>query len=141
MGNKYVRERPLEEIIQKLLTPQEEEQEEKKADATVTEDRAQNSPTPAIADPKASALSGKKASVSSLKDTKDKQNEKEKLANDPMTPNEIEEKEEAKEQPIKFLANDYLEKAEMSPPKDPYGSDTMHPNLIITADKLMNVVQ
>jgi len=57
-----------------------------------------------------------------------------------MTPNEIEEKEEAKEQPIKFLANDYLEKAEMSPPKDPYGSDTMHPNLIITADKLMNVV-
>ena len=29
MGNKYIRERPLSEIIDKLLVPQEEEEEEK----------------------------------------------------------------------------------------------------------------
>ena len=29
MGNKYIRERPLDEIIQKLMTPQEEEEEAK----------------------------------------------------------------------------------------------------------------
>lgn len=39
--------------------------------------------------------------------------------------------EEEKEEPIKFLPNDYMEKAEMSPPKDPYGVNTMHADLII----------
>jgi hypothetical protein len=39
------------------------------------------------------------------------------------------------------MANDYMEKAEMQPPRDPYGNDTMHPDLVIAVDKLMNVVQ
>lgn len=132
MGNKYVRERPLEEIIQKLLTPQEEEEEKAEVVAEVP---VPNSPSPTITDPKASALSAKKTSVPNLKDVKEKTQ-----ANEPVVTIEVEEKEEVKEQPIKFLANDYMEKAEMSPPKDPYGNDTMHPNLIITPDKLMNVV-
>lgn len=45
---------------------------------------------------------------------------------------EGEDEEEKKEEPIKFLENDYMDKAEMLPPKDPFGSDTMHPDLIIS---------
>lgn len=37
MGNKYIRERPLEEIIDNLMTPHEEEDEEEKKDETVEE--------------------------------------------------------------------------------------------------------
>ena len=29
----------------------------------------------------------------------------------------------------------------MSPPKDPYGADTMHPDLIITHEKLLETVE
>ena len=39
------------------------------------------------------------------------------------------------------MVNDYLEKAEMQPPKDPYGNDTMHPDLIIANEVLMKIVE
>ena len=39
------------------------------------------------------------------------------------------------------MVNDYLEKAEMQPPKDPYGDDTMHPDLIIANEVLMKIVE
>ena len=48
---------------------------------------------------------------------------------------------EQKEAEIKFLDNDYLEKAEMLPPKDPYGADTMHPDLIIGNENLYKIVE
>ena len=52
-----------------------------------------------------------------------------------------EEVEEVKEEVIKFLENDYMEKAEMTPPKDPYGLDTMHPDLIIANEALFKIVE
>ena len=36
--------------------------------------------------------------------------------------------------------NDYIEKAECLPPKDPYGNDTMHADLIITTEALLKIV-
>ena len=54
---------------------------------------------------------------------------------------EGEEEEEKKEEPIKFLENDYMEKAELSPPKDPFGNDTMHPDLIIENAALLKIVE
>ena len=39
------------------------------------------------------------------------------------------------------MANDYLEKAEMSPPKDPYGADTMHPDLLIIHAQLKEIIE
>ena len=38
MQNEYIRERPLEQIIETLMTPQEEEEEEKKEETTVDEE-------------------------------------------------------------------------------------------------------
>jgi len=37
--------------------------------------------------------------------------------------------------------NDYMDKAEMKPPKDPYGNDTMHPDLLIAIDNLHRIVE
>ena len=36
-----------------------------------------------------------------------------------------------KDETSSFLPNDYLEKAAMQPPKDPYGNNTMHPDLLL----------
>ncbi len=71
MENEYIRERPLQEIIDKLMTPQEEEEEvkaEETKDATADESLA-DAKSSAV-DAKASALSGKKSSVSKEKDDK-----------------------------------------------------------------------
>ena len=125
MENTYIRERPLMEIIEKLMIPQEEEEEEKE-EAPVEEDEVA-----VVAPPeekgKQSALGSKKGSKAN-NDPKDVRNSKESAPE--IDPAE-EEEEEVKEEPIKFLMNDYMDKAEMKPPKDPYGNDTMHPDLLI----------
>ena len=72
MGNNYIRERPLEEIIEKLMTPQEEEEEDKKDEKT-DDAAAVDSPnaTPAQEDPKASKLGSKKGSIAAIKESKE----------------------------------------------------------------------
>ena len=134
-GLKYVCERPLDEIIEKMLTPQEDESSddpEEAEDGERENDDSVLSPK-AAADPKQSAL-GKKGSVSS---------KMEKSAADISPPDGEEENEEdeKKDEEPKFLPNDYLEKAEMTPPKDPYGSDTMHPELLILHAALKKIVE
>ena len=52
-----------------------------------------------------------------------------------------EEEAEPKEEEPKFLPNDYMEKAEMLPPKDPFGNDTMHPDLVVSVERLTKIVQ
>lgn len=145
MNNKYIRERPLQEIIEKLMTPQEEEEEEK-AEEPKEGEADPGISTPELKDPKdakSSAMSNKRASretnVLKSKDGKPLEN----AASDQNLLNEGEEgeEEEKKEEEPKFLTNDYLEKAEMQPPKDPYGNDTMHPDLIIAIDVLLNIVE
>ena len=144
MGNEYIRERPLQEIIDKLMTPQEEEEEEKKDEpAEEAAEPEAKAATPAPEDKKASALSSKKGSVPKI-DPKDAKGGKKTDSQVDITaenPDGEEEEEEVKEEVIKFLQNDYMEKAEMSPPKDPYGSDTMHPDLIIANDALFKIVE
>jgi len=57
MGNEYIRERPLQEIVDKLMTPQEEEEEEKQE---VHKQAEPDHPvTTPVVDPKVSALSNK----------------------------------------------------------------------------------
>ena len=55
---------------------------------------------------------------------------------------EEEKEEEAKEeeQPV-VVENDHLEKAEMSPPKDPEGIDCLVPDLILSKDKIMAILE
>ena len=130
MGNKYIRERPLEQIIDKLMTPQEDEDEKKetveakvletesskgsigKKNSTASVNRENNrSPEPSR-EKQGSTLGSKKGSVSQKNAT---------IANtitiDSSAPIEGEDEDaEPKEEPIRFLPNDYLEKAEMTPP-------------------------
>jgi len=127
------------------MTPQEEEEEEK------PEEPKEGEPDPGISTPelrdpkdaKSSAMSNKRASretnVLKSKDGKPL----EPVASDANLLGEGEEgeEEEKKEEEIKFLANDYIEKAEMQPPKDPYGNDTMHPDLIIENALLFKIVE
>lgn len=105
MGNAYIRERPLEEIIDKLMTPQEEEEEEKKPEPEEPEPSVAVS-TPAE-DPKASKLSSKKGSTAAMKDVpKDAKSMAKNASNaevDITNENEDGEEEEEKEEEIKFL--------------------------------------
>ncbi len=142
MGNEYVRERPLEEIIDKLMTPQEEEVEEKQEEVPEESTPEEVKAQPVVEDKKASALSAKRNSQPDVKgrETANKTPKDEKANNESNLEDENkEEDEEPKEEVIKFLQNDYIEKAETQPPKDPYGNDTMHPDLIIAKEALLKI--
>lgn len=146
MGNKYIRERPLQEIIDKLMTPQEEEEEEKPEESKEDGDATAGISTPELRDPKdgqKSAMSNKRASrdTNVLKSKDGKPLEPAPSDQNLQQEGEEDEEEEKKEEEPKFLANDYLEKAEMQPPKDPYGNDTMHPDLIIANEVLYKIVE
>ena len=147
MENEYIRERPLQEIIDKLMVPQEEEEEEKADEAAEAEDSAVERAASSAAEEKgkASALSNKRQSISKDPPGKDSKTavaaKNESQAEIAADQEDGENEEEQKEEPIKFLENDYMEKAEMSPPKDPFGNDTMHPNLIIENAALLKIVE
>ena len=51
---------------------------------------------------------------------------------------EAEEPKEPEEPP--FKPNDYLQKAEMEPPHDPEGNATMQPDLIISAERIIEIL-
>lgn len=146
MQNEYIRERPLQEIIDNLMVPQEEEEDEKADDHADGDEAADEQPratSSAQEDKKASALSQKRGSLSKDAPGKDS---KVAVKNDSQAEiaveqEEGEDEEEKKEEPIKFLMNDYIEKAEMTPPKDPFGNDTMHPDLIIENSALYKIVE
>jgi len=122
MGNNYIRERPLQEIIDKLMVPQEDEEElAEDPDETLLEPKL--SPTP---DPKSSALGQKKTSAAGVQSSVEKSRETavdkskeipvdKSKDSSPAAPDGDEE-EVKHEEESKFLANDYLIKAEMSPP-------------------------
>jgi len=126
MGNEYIRERPLEEIVEKMMQPPVEEEEE-----TEEEEDHQNSN---------SKLSPRDASAKDLKDKKGSvqqpPSKMERALNDSelKDPTDAEEEEEEKDKEPKFLMNDYIEKAEKEVPQDPYGAETMHADLIIKAE-------
>ena len=64
MENEYIRERPLQEIVDKLMTPQEEEEEEKKDEEGEGEEAKAEAEEPVV-DKKGSQLSNKKEPVRS----------------------------------------------------------------------------
>ena len=143
-GNKYVRERPIDEIIDNLLTPQDDEKSDENEEDPEDKDNDKDEQSPAQLSPKnpgeskQSAL-GKKASVGSKLDKKSEPDATPAAAADGDQENADEE--DKKDEEPKFLANDYLEKAEMSPPKDPYGADTMHPDLLIIHAQLKEIIE
>jgi hypothetical protein len=38
------------------------------------------------------------------------------------------------------VVNDHLEKAESRPPKDPYGNNSVHPDLTLTKEEIIQIL-
>ena len=66
--------------------------------------------------------------------------EESKAAEEVAPEGEEDEEEKVDEEP-KFEANDYLEKAEMLPPQDPYGKETMAADLVIAHDRILKMLE
>lgn len=137
MGNQYIRERPLEEIITKIMTPADYKDEE-----TPEEDPAV---VIAVLNAQASAATSTKDSKTDVKAIGKKESIKDSVRKSDLTnfdaavspPAE----EEKKEDSPKFQMNDYMEKAEKPVPEDPDGKETMHANLIVSFDRILNILQ
>jgi len=122
MGRKYLYERKIEEIAEKLITPAplDEETTAKENEGT---DREDGTETPAEPDSKLDV--SKKGE----------------------TPAEGEEgaegeEEEAKEEFLPdVIANDHLDKAALQPPKDPEGEDTLVPDLLVSKDRIIEILE
>lgn len=52
-----------------------------------------------------------------------------------------EEKEQDEPDEPPFEPNDYLQKAEMEPPRDPEGAMTMHPDLLIASTRIVEILE
>ena len=149
-GNKYIRERPLEEIVDKLMLPPPEEEEDPPQEKAEQQESQPNL-TPAgkkEEDKRASQLKDKKASVASIKDAKEAAKKpaapaKEDARTKEQSPalSEADEEEKKEDEAPKFEPNDYMEKSEMRPPQDPYGNQTMVPDLVIDHAKILKMLE
>ena len=125
MGRAYLVERTVDEIAVKLLTPAptEDEQNPQAEDAEQSADGAGEgrAGSPDLADPAKQAAAAK--------------------GGDPAAEEGEEQEEEQEEWLPDAVENDFLEKAEMKPPQDPEGIDTLHPDLILTKDRMVEILE
>jgi len=117
-------ERSIDDITTKLLTPAPLEEDEKPA-ADEAEGEAEEARADTPADTRDAANNSKNT----------------KGAAEVTAEGEEEAEEEQKEEwSADVVENDYLEKAAMKPPKDPEGVDTLHPDLILTTETLIEIL-
>ena len=131
MGNQYVVERQFDEIATKLMEPpkEDEPEEEKKEEVPVAE-------VP-VAAPTTKAPETAKPAPANAKQEKGKPE-----VPVPGTAEEAQEPEEPKEpEEPPFKPNDYLQKAEMEPPRDPEGECTMHADLLLLQSRIVEILQ
>jgi hypothetical protein len=121
MGRAFVYERATADIAETLMKPAPLEEEENNQDADKVEEEVAPEQT----------------------------NEPSKTAERSQTPAEAAEKpegEEGEEEEKKeewladVVENDFLEKAELKPPKDPEGEDVMVPDLILTQERIIEIL-
>lgn len=114
----------MEEIAERLMKPSEEEEKDSSEEEVIEE--APVAPTPPV-DAKAKGKTPDKNTPGSKAELKKAEE---------VVPDVEEEEEEEVEYIPPFEANDYLEKAEMEPPRDPDGTHTLHENLIVPQDRI-----
>jgi hypothetical protein len=132
MGNQYIRERTFEEIAAKLMElPKEDEPEEEKKEEVTEPDL--NATTSAVLPPSSAGNQSDKKGVGKTGKALSSQGEA-----DPTSEGEAEEAKEPEEPP--FKPNDYLQKAEMEPPRDPEGNNTIHPDLLILSERIVEIL-
>ena len=131
MGNDYIRERSLNEIVVKLMSPPVEEKEESEKEEEP------------ILNPNASAgkVSAREPStMQNKKAPEPKPSIKGKAVTVELEEEPVEEQEVKQEEP-KFQMNDFLEKASKLVPQDPDGNETMHADLVISAEQIIDMLE
>lgn len=129
MAKKFLVERSLEDIAVKLLTPAPTEEELKQQAAAEAAEAAEAA---AATDPEVSADKGSKADLKGGNTSKAEGAEGE--------AEEEEEEVKEEEKPV-VVENDHLEKAALSPPKDPEGLDCLVPALMLSRERLMEILE
>ena len=131
MGNDYIRERSLNEIVAKLMSPPVEEKEESEKEEEP------------ILNPNASAgkVSAREPStMQNKKAPEPKPSIKGKAVTVELEEEPVEEQEVKQEEP-KFQMNDFMEKASKRVPQDPDGNETMHADLVISAEQIIDMLE
>ena len=125
MGQKFVIERSFEDIADKLIKPAPSEEEENAQDANAEGNPNEENNEGAIRQD--SALSNNRAAGEEGAAVEGEEGEGE---------------EEKKEEWLAdVVENDHLEKAALLPPKDPEGEDTLTPDLMLTKDKMISILE
>lgn len=155
MGQKLLYERSMSDIAEKLMKPAPSEEEENTQDADATQEEGAGDATESGVDVRASGKSAQKELQGDAKDAKPssaKSKEKrvgkqtpatEKTAEEPTAGDGEEEAEEEKKEEwlADVVENDFIEKASMLPPKDPEGDNVMVPDLILTKDRIVDILE
>ena len=119
MGNKFLYERQMDEIALALVTPAPLEEEEVKADPDMSRQE--------------SNIEGEDSKLDSKKEAGTPKPEGEE---------DEEDKEEEKEEFLpEKVENDHMEKAEMQPPKDPEGIDCLVPDLLVSKERIIEILE
>ena len=121
MGKKFIYERQMDEIALKLVTPAPLEEEENKQDGDVSRQES-NAEAPAEDSKLESKKDAGTPKPEGEEDEEDKEAEKEEFL-----PDKVE--------------NDHMEKAEMQPPKDPEGNECREPDLIVSKDRIIEILE
>ena len=121
MGRAFVYERSMADIAEKLMKPAPTEEEENNQDADKVEEEAA---------PEATAEVTKTGERSQTPAEAAERPEGE----------EGEEEEKKEEWLADVVENDFLEKAELQPPKDPEGEDVMVADLILTQERIVEIL-
>lgn len=123
----------MDEIADKIMTPTPDEEDKKEEEEAPP---VEEETPPPVVDAK-----GKPAAAAKAAPAKSPAPGK-KVEEPPAEPEEQEEEEEEKppEEP-KFAPNDYMEKAELPVPQDPFGEETVHADLIILQEKVKEIIE
>lgn len=121
MGRAFVYERSMSDIAEKLMKPAPTEEEENNQDADKVEEEAAPEQTN-------DATKTAERSQTPAEPTEKPEGE------------EGEEEEKKEEWLADVVENDFLEKAELKPPKDPEGEDVMVADLILTPERIIEIL-
>jgi len=141
----------MSDIAEKLMKPAPSEEEENTQDADQTQEDDKADPTASGPDVRASGSKELQGDAKDAKPSSAKSKEKrvgkqtpatEKTAEEPTAEGEEEAEEEKKEEWLAdVVENDFIEKASMLPPKDPEGDNVMVPDLILTKERIVDILE
>lgn len=131
------------EIAEKLMKPSTTEEEENTQDADATNDEAQVDHTASDVRVSKETEKEKPGSAKSKEKRGGKNTPAEKTTEE--APPEGEEGEAEEEKKEEWLAdvveNDFIDNANLLPPKDPEGEDVMVPDLILTKERIVQILE